>query len=83
MIKLSGFLGEFARVEGAAFNEEKGQYEVHNPPEEGAEVVLVIPAFESTEFAGAMTRDAKMKSGFGITIGVDAIFKPDKKEVVS
>jgi hypothetical protein len=83
VIKLSGFLGEFARVEGAAFNEEKGQYEVHNPAEEGAEVVLIIPAFESTEFAGAMARDAKMKSGFGITIGVDAIFKPEKKEVVS
>ncbi len=82
-IKLKGALGKFARLEGAAFNQQKNQYEVHDPPKEGIEVGVVFPALNDKEFAGALEQDAKMRAGFGITLDVEATFKPEEKEVVS
>lgn len=82
-IKLGGFLGQFARVEGAEYNRAKSQYEVHEPPRSGARVELVFPALNAREFAAAMGENARIQDDFGITFEVDATFKPEKKGVVS
>jgi hypothetical protein len=77
--KLGGFLGRFARLEGAgvSFNAEKNQYEVHGLQE--AEVNLIFPAFKDKEFAKALEKDEKMQSDFGITLDVDVAFKPERR----
>ena len=77
IIKLRGALGKFARIEGAVFNEEKHQYEVHDQAE--AEVELVFPALAEKAFARALEENSQMRSGFGIIIDVDVSFKPERR----
>jgi hypothetical protein len=80
VITLGGFLGKFARIEGAAFNRQKNQYEVTGRPE--VAVRLVFPAVKDREFAQAMRQDAKMRSGFGIVVDVDVTFKASPRPPV-
>lgn len=77
--KLGGFLGRFARLEGAgvSFNAEKSQYEVHGLQE--AEVNLIFPAFNNEEFAQALEQNEKMQSDFGIIFDADVSFKPERR----
>lgn len=80
-IELKGFLGPYATLEGAAFNDAKKRYEVHDPPATGALVNLIFPSFNNTVFAKALEQDAAMDSGFGIVLEVDAEFKPERREL--
>jgi hypothetical protein len=78
-IKLGGFLGKYARLEGAAFNQAKKQYEVHDPPADGIQVSVVFPAMKEGNFAKALEQDATMRRGFGIVLNVEATFKAAEK----
>lgn len=80
-IELKGFLGSHAIIEGAAFNEAKKRYEIHDPPATGALVSLIFPSFSNTGFAKALEQDAVMDSGFGIVLEVDAEFKPERRDL--
>ncbi|MBE0479200.1 hypothetical protein IBX65_08840, partial [Candidatus Aerophobetes bacterium] len=75
-LKLKGALGGFARIENASFNEEKGQYEIHDVSE--ANIILVFPPLEQEQFARALTEDENLREGFGITMDVDVIFKSER-----
>jgi hypothetical protein len=75
-VTLKGFLGRHARIEGASFNREKGRYEIHDPPEDGARVLVVFPALDDAEFAAALDQDGGLRSDFGIVLDVDVMFKP-------
>jgi len=78
-LKLQGFLGKFARLEGAAFNQSKNQYEVHDPPDEGIQVSVVFPAMKEGNFAKALEQDATLRRGFGIVLNVEVTFKTAEK----
>lgn len=80
-IELGGFLGSHATLEGAAFNEAKKRYEIHDPPATGALVSLIFPSFSNKGFAKALEQDAAMDSGFGIVLEVEAEFKPERREL--
>jgi hypothetical protein len=75
-LKLKGALGGFARVENASFNEEKGQYEIHEVAE--ATIVLVFPALEQEQFAHALKEDENLREGFGIRLDIDVTFKSER-----
>jgi hypothetical protein len=78
-IRLNGFLGRFARIEGAVWNWEKGLYEAHNPAADGAEIRLVYPALADANFSQALRQDEIRREGFGIVLNVDAAFKPARQ----
>jgi len=79
-IELKGFLASYATLRGAAFDQGKKRYEIHDPPEIGAVVEVVFPALKSEAFARALEQDAAMEEGFGIVLEVDVEFKPERRE---
>ncbi len=78
-IELKGFLASYARLQGAAYNEKKERYEIHDPPVSGAVVDVAFPALKNGAFAQALEQDATMSEGFGIVLEVDAEFKPERR----
>ncbi len=78
-IKLKGLLGSFARLEGATFNPKLEQFEVHDPPAQGAQVVLIIPSLDDAAFGPALEENSRRSDDFGIVLDVDATFKSERK----
>ena len=77
-IKVEGFLARHAKFEGASYNKEKERYEIHNAPVEGAQVVLILPPLRDGGFANDLEQNELLSSDYGITLEVDAVFKPEK-----
>jgi len=75
IIKLGGFLGRFASIEGATFNAKKERYEVPAAQGGGADITLVIPAMAAGEFARALEQNAVLKEGYGIVVDVNAAYR--------
>lgn len=77
-IKIGGMLAPHAKVEGATYNTEKAQFEIHGAAD--ARFVLVFPGMETPGFAEALAAYAERDGGDGgFTLDIEANYEAERQ----